>query len=343
MFTLKKKLIALLLAPFVLSPLHMPQASAAPLEWSDLSTAVKELDEGAKSGAGLVCTFGANKVTITYNHPPSKYSGKAGDVYRLVNWDTNQSSAVFWSGSKWIERGAQWTKYQAAWSKGIAPAQASKTKPYTCIAGENKEVYTSALPLPFGSGVKDLDRWNIIDATNNTFIGKYIFSGGTWVASPNNPWFKLNNIRATAQRLAIASSAGLYCTYGKNKDVTSSAFTTPPASYKGATADLWVVVNKKTGAETKYYWSGKKWILGSSPGAKSLVDANKKYQYDARNSDVSEVCHNGHLVHQQHTNSNPPLNYVGNVGDSWEPVDAETVTFSPSIYWDGIAWVVYQE
>ena len=124
-----------------------------------------------------------------------------------------------------------------------------------CKFGANVEINSFKKTPPVGySGVKG-DVFYSVDQNNEYTLGQYIWSGSKWVANPDNEFYSLNSKYQIAVTAAIASKTGTVCTYGKNRDTTSSYYEVPPSSYKGAVADAWVVSGN--GLDTYWYWNGK--------------------------------------------------------------------------------------
>jgi hypothetical protein len=279
-----------------------------------------------RSGLNQICDFGKLKSTKSLGGVlPSSYSGNVGD-----SWTISKSSGddnYFWDGKKWLayaDDSKTWMEYSDAFNSQLNIKE-STTTGFICTTGTLTETdVSSGLPPQQYKGIVG-DSWIIQNGPT------YYWNGEQWLTDPGQ----------LARRRATASPVGEVCTYGKNRDTSTSTLQKPPANYRGTKGDLWVVLDPVTrNTSANFLWNGHAWIQASPKGeALTLENLNQIAQSKARSSRTGEVCRSGEYVGIQSSFSNPPAKYHGAAGDTYNVYDASGGTKTSAAFeWDGNVW-----
>lgn len=331
------------LAPLILA-LFLSQVPSAFAEGEDagdymyfesLKESRQAIVNEAIAGNGYICKYGTMTSTQMRKKPPTKYSGKEGDLWIQI-LDDDSNSGFFWNKNSWVNGGTAWDKYFAQWQQKMRAASAVAMG-NVCVASENKTIDSNnAKPTSNYMG-KKYDLWVMSDKKYGYETSRFIWDGSQWVPSSMNEYFELAGISYVASRDAQNTKIGEVCTYGVNRDTTSNFYTTPPKDYKGAVADLWVVKNKLTNHQiARYYWNGKAWIKDTSKEASSLKKKNDGAQNTA-NLDAAQHCVAGKMKTTIAALTAPNVqNYQGQIGDTWIDYEVENTEY---YYWNGTNWI----
>jgi len=297
----------------------------------------KAIDDARNDDVGQVCTYGVHKRTTSFTNPPLDYMGEEGDLWILgelfelsyYNW-----IFLYWDGTEWVDASNDlWTAYDLN-HDGMISGEQKTEKGLVCkfsnltsteVVGKN----------PMTSYIGEIgDLFIKIDSKYADAKFYFIWNGSKWIANLENPY-------TLAHAVALRTKVGEYCVYGKNKDVFSSYYSTPPGNYKGVKGDLWIVANKVTGeAYSTDYWNGKSWIGVSVEEVETLRKINDAAQFKARNSTSGEVCYAGTVKSTQTFSASMPKSYKGKVNDRWIVMDKKGEKNSIFYYWNGKSWVL---
>ena len=341
-----------LVSSFAIAGQCQVQAAAETSYSKLLAITDKAYDDALHNELGVVCEksdgLGNHRATTTYSTPPEDYTGSAGDLWKLIEpieltFTTNHY--FYWDGVEWLngapdEEGSdenknhRWNLYAGDYEVMVRDAQESDTG-YQCVFSSLKriEIIGKAPAVKYSGQIGDLYLKmdpKFVDAN----LG-YIWNGIKWIASLNNPY-------TLAHSAAIRSKVGEYCTYGANKDISTSYYATPPKSYKGVKGDLWITMDETYGnLKGMYYWSGKVWVPNNAAGFEQLQKINDAAQLKARSSAIGEVCHAGSNVTTQVITAKLPTKYKGKINDRWAYMDKNNTSMSIKMYyWNGKSWAL---
>ena len=312
------------------------------------------LNDAHASDVGEVCVtvdaLGTHTGTKSRSRPPINYSGNQGDRWIYMErfeLEMFNYRYLYWDGSIWLdgfgydENGDEseansqdsWSRYDSEYSVMFQEAQKSRNG-YTCKFSELSRIQiVGQNPSPTYKGQIG-DVYIKVDSKFDDAKLGYIWNGSKWIAN-------LENTYTLARAAAIRTKAGEYCIYGKNKDVFSSYYSTPPSDYKGVKGDLWIVADKATReAYSTDHWNGKSWIGVDSDEFETLRKINDAAQFKARNSATGEVCYAGTVKSTQTFSANMPKSYKGKVNDSWLVMDKKGEKNTIFYYWNGKSWVL---
>ena len=332
-----------------------PAQAAGSTSFSALAKiTIKAQNDAHASEAGEVCvtvdSLGTHKSSMSKSLPPIDYSGDQGDRWIYMEpfeLEMFQNKYLYWDGSIWLEWSSfdengdesevqnedLWNQYHSDHSAMVEEAKKSRNG-YICKFSELSRIeIVDQNPSPTYKG-KIGDVFFKIDSKFDDVELGYIWNGSKWVAN-------LENTYTLARVAAVKTKTGEYCVYGKNKDVFSSYYSTPPSDYKGVKGDLWIVADKATReAYSTDYWNGKSWIGVSAEEFETLREINDAVQFKARNSATGEVCYAGTVKSTQTFSASMPKSYKGKVNDRWLVMDKKGEKNTIFYYWNGKSWVL---